>query len=587
MKLLVLSARAIALFLAASLAFAGCTGDGDRAPEAAETPVDPVAEAAAVAEEVWPLLSATDESALGGFTDPRTARRFARRLESVQEAGAITDVAFSPVGEATPGDVASSGSTPSEVALVKVPYEVSWTSEIGDAPIVFSGDLVLERSEDGWSPRLVKTLLFPGEPGATGWLVENKWLKRGRILDRHSAVLATGSIENRRYPHGAVAGTTIGHLGALTKKDVKDGAVGAPGEVLGASGLEEAFQERLGGTPETRLLLVDRKGEKVRVAAKEDGRPGRDVKTTLDIQVQRAAEAAYGSTVGGSVIVEPKTGDLLAVVSSSPFDPNNYVGASDVEPFNRALSGLYPPGSAMKVMTAAGALDSRTVTASTIVTGPAEYQGVRNFESGAFGSIPFSTAVKFSVNTAFAQVAEDMGAKKLTRYAEAFGFNSAPAIGFGATSSFPLPADLGDLMWASVGQAQTLATPMQMASVAATIANGGKRMEPRLVMHIKPAGERAVSPKVAETMTTLMEAVVQGGTGVNAQISGVRVAGKTGTAEVDVAGKRKNHAWFVAFAPAGAPSLAVAVVSEYGGIGGQVAAPLARSIMQSVLPLLP
>lgn len=555
------------------------------APE--ESPADPLAEAAAVATAVFPLLSEGEGDDLAELADPVSARRFVRALESVSEDGAITGVEFAAIGDPASRHDASGGATPAQPALVEIPYEVTWTSEVGDEPVVLSGEMVLERSGEAWVPRLQRSLLFPGEPGARGWTVENKWLKRGRILDRHGAVLATGGAENRRYPHGSVGGTTIGHIGALTKKDVKDGASGAPGDVVGASGLEEVFQERLGGTPETRLLLVDHKGKKIRVAARDEGRPGRDVKTTLDLDVQRAAEAAYGSTTGGSVIIKPQTGDLLAVVSSSPFDPNNYVGAADVEPFNRALSGLYPPGSSMKVMTAAGALDSKTVSADTTVSGPAEYQGVRNFESGVFGSIPFSTAVKFSVNTAFAQVAEDMGAKKLTGYAEAFGFNSEPAIGFGGTSSFPLPEDLGDLMWASVGQAQTLATPMQMASVAATIANGGKRMEPRIAMHIKPRGERAVSPKVAATMTTLMESVVQGGTGVNAQIPGVRVAGKTGTAEVDVAGERKNHAWFVAFAPAGAPSLAVAVVSEYGGVGGQVAAPLARSIMQRVLPLLP
>jgi peptidoglycan glycosyltransferase len=125
-----------------------------------------------------------------------------------------------------------------------------------------------------------------------------------------------------------------------------------------------------------------------------------------------------------------------------------------------------------------------------------------------------------------------------------------------------------------------------MASIAATIANDGRRMEPRIALGAKPSGSRVVSAPTAATMTTLMEGVVQGGTGVGAAISGVRVAGKTGTAEVDVGGERRNHAWFIAFAPAGDPRIAVAVVSEYGGIGGRVAAPLARAILTSVLPLV-
>jgi penicillin-binding protein A len=154
-----------------------------------------------------------------------------------------------------------------------------------------------------------------------------------------------------------------------------------------------------------------------------------------------------------------------------------------------------------------------------------------------------------------------------------------------AKSTFPYPRGLGDIMWSSIGQAQVLATPMEMATVAATIANRGKRMEPRIAIGVPRRGRRAVSRRTAGQMNAMMQAVVAGGTGVGAQISGATVAGKTGTAEVDVGGVRKNHAWFVAFAPATAPEVAVAVVSEYGGIGGKVAAPLAGRILESVLPL--
>ena len=153
-------------------------------------------------------------------------------------------------------------------------------------------------------------------------------------------------------------------------------------------------------------------------------------------------------------------------------------------------------------------------------------------------------------------------------------------------SSFPPPEDLSDLMWGSIGQAQVLATPMEMATVSATIANNGKRMEPRATFLDAKHGERAVSRKTARTMNVLMQGVVQGGTGVAAQSAGVPVAGKTGTAEVSIDGKIKNHAWFTAFAPASAPKVAVAVVSELGGVGGQVAAPLAGAILRNVLPLV-
>jgi cell division protein FtsI/penicillin-binding protein 2 len=385
-----------------------------------------------------------------------------------------------------------------------------------------------------------------------------------------------------------VGGSTIGHVGLLTEKELEQVDDVDADDVVGASGIEQAFQERLGGSPTRALNVVDKRGRVLRVMGRVLGEPGRNLKVTLDIELQRVAERAYGETVGGAVVMQPSTGDLLAIVDSSSFDPNNFVGAEGVEPFNRALIGGYPPGSAMKVVTASAALDTSTVTPSTIVTGPKEYKGVRNFESGEFGEIPFSSAVKFSVNTAFAQIAEELGAEKMTKYAGRFGFNRPVEMALQAREpSYPEPVGLADLMWSAVGQAQVLASPMQMASVAATIANDGKRMEPRIDTRVRPHGVRAVSRKTAEELTVMMTSVVEGGTGVNARIAGVSVAGKTGTAEVDVAGERKNHAWFICFAPVGNESLAVAVVSEYGGIGGKVAAPLARSILINTLPLAP
>ena len=397
----------------------------------------------------------------------------------------------------------------------------------------------------------------------------------------------SGPAAQRRYPVAAVGGTTVGHLEPLKKKDVLDGDFRAPGDLVGGSGLEAAFEERLAGRPFTKLDVVDCRGEHIVTVGNRAGGRARPVRTTLDIEVQRAAEAAYGSTTGGAIVLDPGSGDLLAVVSSSPFDPGSYVGVAGIEPFNRALSGLYPPGSSLKVMTAAAALETGTVKPATKLTGPAEYKGVRNFESGEFGTLTFADAITNSVNTAFAQVAEDLGPQRLDRFADAFGFDRPPAMPLGAaTSSFPFPADEGDVMWSSIGQAQVLATPLQMATVAATIANQGRRMEPRITFDQNADGTRVVTRRVARTLTELMESVVEEGTGVAAQIPGVRVAGKTGTAEVDVAGERKNHAWFITFAPANDPQVAIAVVSEYGGVGGQVAAPLARAILTAILPIV-
>ena len=589
-----MTSRLLPLFLAALLTLTSC----DQVTDA----VDPPARAEDAASEFAQAWSERDADAMAAaltngdrWTAARMESLFARALpedviDSVEVA--LTGDVEQPPAEA----LEDAGPQPRATAAYSITYE----SPASARPVTFEGemDLSYQTSGDEWTVDFSPDLLWPEHPDATRTAVEESWPKRAAILDRNGRKLAAGPDEDRSYPFDALAGTTIGHLGPAGDAD----------RLVGESGLERALDERLAGTPTQKLVLLGKAGRSCRDAgAKKKAQPerdcslptvdvlgrvpgerGRDVKTTLDVDVQRAAESAYGGTTGGAVVMDPKTGDLLAVVSSSPFDPGNYVGVGGIEPFNRALSGLYPPGSSLKVMTGAAALEEGVVKEDTTLTGPAEYKGVRNFESGVFGSLDFATAVQHSVNTAFAQIAEDLGARRLKRYADLFGFNQEPDMPLGAgTSSFPFPQDEGDVMWGSIGQAQVLATPLQMATVAATVANGGKRMEPRILLRDPKQGERVVSRKVAATMTRLMERVVTAGTGTGANIAGAQVAGKTGTAEVDVNGKRMNHAWFISFAPSSSPQIAVSVVSELGGIGGQVAAPIAGRILSSVLPLIP
>lgn len=479
------------------------------------------------------------------------------------------------------------GSFEEGISEAAVPYVIKFRSAAAKKKITLSGEMEWELDDvnDDWEVTWDRTLLVPSPRGATDFRISTEWLRRGSILDRDGRKLATGDVENRSYPRGSLAGSVIGHIGLATKEQAKELDV-QPGALVGGSGLEKGLQEELAGRPTTTLELINNKGRVVETLGRRRGEPGRSVKTTLDVEIQRAAKAAYGGTTGGAVVMDPATGDLMAIVSSSEIDPNGYVGTT-ITPFNRALLGTYPPGSSMKVVTAAAALDTGVVTPQTRLRGPAEYQGVRNFESGEFGQLSFASAVQFSVNTAFAQVALKLGAKRLSEYAERFGFNSVPEMPLEAReSSFPPPAGAGDLMWASIGQAQVLASPLQMATVAATIANDGERMEPRITKLQEPVGEQVVSKETADTLTKLMVNVVVGGTGQAARLAGIDVAGKTGTAEVDVGGERKNHAWFISFAPADDPSVAIAVVSEYGGIGGQVAAPLARQILSNSILII-
>ena len=568
------SFRLLAAASAAVLSAGACTGDVE---------VPSLANAASELATAWGaaegerMLARFTADAADEWTPAHLERWLARRLDE----GDIRSLEVDPASVAAP-------EVDSEEELhgleVSVPYSVTYTSTASDEPVELRGRLDAVY-EDGWRFAWTEAAMWPGIDDAAGFAVDEKKTKRGAILDRDGKVLAKGQPSARRYPFGSVGGSTIGHIGPVDPKDAGGGV--EKGDLVGASGLEAALDEDLTAASAADLLVVDVTGEKLDVVGSSRAGKPQDVRVTLDMDIQRAAENAYGGTVGGAVVLDPKTGDILAVVSSSPFDPNNYVGVADIAPFNRALSGTYPPGSAMKVVTASAALDTGLVKPSTRVTGPGEYKGVHNFESGEFGTIPFSVATQNSVNTAYAQIAEDLGAKVMTDYAERFGFNKDPLMPLGAaTPSFPPPEDDGDLMWGAIGQAQVLATPLQMATVAATIANGGTRMEPRIVLDDPARGDRAVSRKTARTMTDLMELVVTGGTGTAANLGTPDVAGKTGTAEVFVDGEIKNHAWFICFAPSDRPKVAVAVVSELGGVGGQVAAPLARQILQAVLPLV-
>lgn len=524
------------------------------------------------------MLDVLDEESAGEWSESELTRW----LDDTLAAGGIESFEVDPGTAPTP-EVESEEEL--EGLTTSVPYTITYESNAAEEPIELEGELDLTYSEpEGWAIAWSEASMWPGIEGAAGFAVDVKKAKRGDIVDRNGKTLAKGPAKSRRYPYGSVAGSTIGHIEPVSKKDADE--THDAGDLVGASGLELGLEDLLTAGAGGDLLVVDELGDRLEtLGSSPPGKP-EDVKVTLDIEMQRAAENAYGGTTGGAVVIDPKNGDLLAVVSSSPFDPNNYVGVPDIAPFNRALSGTYPPGSSMKVVTASAALDTGTVKASSTVTGPKEYKGVHNFESGEFGSISFATATQNSVNTAFAQIAEELGAKSMSKYAEAFGFNSKPSMPLdAATPSYPFPESLTDLMWSSIGQAQVLATPLQMATVAATVANDGVRMEPRILKSDPVDGERAMSKKSARTMTTLMEMVVTGGTGTAANLGTPSVAGKTGTAEVSIDGGIKNHAWFVCFAPSDDPEVAVAVVSELGGVGGQVAAPLARQILQAVLPL--
>ena len=431
---------------------------------------------------------------------------------------------------------------------------------------------------DGYRVAWGRQLVFPGlRPGETLALKKRVPQGRGRILAQDGSVLAEGPADARVYPQGSPFALVTGFTRAPEGADAAARtAAGWPaGQPYGQGGLEASLDSVLGGLPRARLVAVSSTpGVPNRVLGRRQGRKPKDVITTLDVSDQEAAAAALGARYGGIVVLDPRTGAVLADAGLG-------------------MDATQPPGSSFKTVTAAAALTAGT--AELTDTYPyAKYVvlngwRLRNFHHELCGG-SLVQAFADSCNSVFAPIADEVGAKRLVAMADAFGFNHGPTIAYPvprSTTRTPaqMPSDLS-LGVAGIGQGGVVATPLEMASVAQTIASGGLRRPPFIVHAPQAARDkmppaRAVSPTVAGEVTTLMEAVVTEGTGRSAAVPGVTVAGKTGTAEVGP--HRPSDAWFIAFAPAEGPQVAVAVLIVNGGVGGDVAAPIARQVLEAAL----
>ena len=389
--------------------------------------------------------------------------------------------------------------------------------------------------------------------------------------------------------------------------------------VYGRTGIEQAENDVLSGQSDN--LFVRRLSDYVTGRRPEGGR----VVLTLQQAAQRAAYAGLQGKRGAVVALDPRTGAILAMVSTPSFDPARLsshdaksmrayykkLQADDADPMlNRAISQTYPPGSTFKVITSAAALSSGKFTPSTEIPSPTELdlpqtdRNLKNFGGEQCGNGKTSTladALRISCNTAFGGLGMKLGGDALRDQAEKFGLNDnnirVPLRVAG--SVFPEELSPPQEAQSAIGQYDVRVTPLQMAMVASGIANGGTIMTPYLVREVQAPDlstlsqtrpevyRRAVSASVAGQLTSMMELVVTSGTARAAQIPGVPVAGKTGTAQH--AEGAAPHAWFIAFAPANDPQVAIAVVVEDGGsagseaTGGRVAAPIARDVMRAVL----
>jgi peptidoglycan glycosyltransferase len=332
------------------------------------------------------------------------------------------------------------------------------------------------------------------------------------------------------------------------------------------TGLERLYNERLAGRPGAQLRF----GERVIATVKR--RPGRSVHATIRPGLQRAAAAALGGRLGGVAVVRPRDGSVLALAGL-------------------AVSAPQPPGSTFKIITVSGALSAGIATPSTSypVRTFATLSGVRlRNASGESCGGSLTQAFIDSCNSVFAPLGAKLGAARLVRMAEAFGFNERPRVPDAKASTIPPGRELKDSLAvgaSAIGQDRDLATPLQMAVAGATIAEHGRRARTRIVRNDKVLRRRVVSARVAAQVREMMLGVVRSGTGTAAAIPGVEVAGKTGTAELrpNSTNPKDADAWFVAFAPASKPTVAVAVMLVGAGFGGKAAAPIARTVLQAAL----
>jgi penicillin-binding protein A len=443
----------------------------------------------------------------------------------------------------------------------------------------------------GTSVRWSQSLLFPGLREGESLTREMRLPPRASLLARDGSLLAGGPAlapGRRSSPLGAAAEAVVGQVGpvpAARRGELE--AQGVPANaILGVSGLELAFDNQLRGTPSGELLAG------TRVLARARGHRGTPVRTSISPAVQRAAALALGAQYGGVVALDPRSGDVLGVAGI-------------------ALEGLQPPGSTFKMVTVSGVLEAGIASPSSVFPYATStlLDGVKldnaNGESCG-GSLALAFAV--SCNSVFAPLGARLGSARLVSTAERFGFNHEPGLPGAAESTLPHASEIQgelDVGSTAIGQGEVQASPLQMALVASTIADGGRR--PSLSFEDRPRASfsPAISATVAHTVRRLMIGVVREGTGTAAAIPGVTVAGKTGTAELGTThcggestaaeassaggeacsghNPQNTDAWFAAFAPALAPRVVVGVLMVKDGAGGETAAPVAREVLEAAL----
>jgi penicillin-binding protein 2 len=465
-------------------------------------------------------------------------------------------------------------------------------------------------------------------------------LREATLIESHRLDLPGVMVQvesQRNYPGGTTASHLLGYVGEVSPEQLEKPEFSElhQGSVVGQYGVEKFFDRLMRGQAGQKSIEVDAIGHEKRTVVMEQPHAGDNLYLTIDVRLQKVAENLLGEESGAIVALDPRTGDVLAMASRPGFDPN--VLSRELTPKqwaeivqdegrplnNRASQGQYPPGSVYKVMMAAAALETKTVTPSTTIFCNGGYQFGRrlyhDWKAGGHGSVDLRHALVQSCDVYFYTVGQRMGIETMASFAHQFGLGEETGIELPSERIGIVPSEAwkrkaknepwlpGETISASIGQGYVNVTPLQMASLIGTVANDGAMFRPRLVQAVmdRATGELQRRPAVLKRTLNLrpgilpvikeaLAGVVKEGTATKAQSALVTIAGKTGTAQMtalrtgpekDIPKKFRDHAWFVAFAPVEAPTIAVAVLGEHMGHGGSASAPLAKELIETYVKL--
>jgi penicillin-binding protein 2 len=430
---------------------------------------------------------------------------------------------------------------------------------------------------------------------------------------------------SREYIYGDVASHLIGYLGKLTPAQSKDPAFRdvPPDAFIGQWGIEKIFDGSLRGTPGKRVIEVNALGREIKLLQVKPPIKGEDITLSLDLNLQKEAEKAFGEKTGALVAINPINGEILSMISKPSFDPNLFTRGISYDEWvaliqnkknpmlNRALQSQYPPGSTFKIITAIAGLEQGVITPETKV----DCKGGINYGGWHFGCwrkrghgvISLHRAIVESCDTYFYEVGKRLGIDKIYNYAVNFGLGKKTGIEFVGErkglipntkwklENKKLPWFMGETFNTAIGQGYVTVTPIQLAVTTGAIVNDGNLYRPTLIKDAKPmlSGKLNVNPETLEIIKNALAGVVNepGGTGWAAKSLLTNIGGKTGTAQVIATNKNskslpekfRDHAWFIAFAPVEKPVIALAVFVEHGGHGGAAAAPIAKRAIEEYI----